>query len=72
MAYNNFQGGLLNINNFKTIFPFIHFDLSKSNYENVKLTFHYELSGKTNNDYHIFLLFYMKNYIILKINDNLS
>ena len=54
MAYNNFQGGLLNINNLKSLFPFIHFNLSKSNYEDVELTFHYELSGETNNDYHIF------------------
>lgn len=56
MAYNNFQGGLLNINNLKSLFPFIHFNLSKSNYEDVELTFHYELSGETNNDYHIFAI----------------
>ena len=56
MAYNNFQGGLLNINNFKSLFPFIHFNLSKSNYEDVELTFHYELSGETNNDYTIFAI----------------
>ena len=56
MAYNNFQGGLLNINNFKSLFSFIHFNLSKSNYEDVELTFHYELSGETNNDYTIFAI----------------
>ena len=54
MTHNNFQSNLLNINNFKSLFPFIHFNLSKSNYEDAELTFHHELSGETNNDYHIF------------------
>ena len=48
-ANNDFQGGtLLNISNFKNLFPFIYFDLTKQKTDIkdgvTKLTFHYELS----------------------------
>ena len=58
-ANNNLQGGtLLTISNFKTLFPFIYFDLTKQKIdikdEATKLSFHYELSGTTTTDYIIY------------------
>ena len=58
-ANNDFQGGtLLNISNFKTLFPFIYFDLTKQKMDIkdgvTKLSFHYELSGATATDYIIY------------------
>ena len=55
-ANNDLQGGtLLNISNFKTLFPFIYFDLTKQKMDIkdgvTKLSFHYELSGTTATDY---------------------
>ena len=71
MAYNNFQGGLLNINNLKSLFP-----LSTSICQNrimKMLNSHFITSLVGKQTIIIFLLlFYMKNYVILKINDNLS
>ena len=54
-ANNDLQGGtLLNISNFKTLFPFIYFDLTKQKMVIkggvTKLSFHYELSGATATD----------------------
>ena len=58
-AHNDFQGGtLLSISNFKTLFPFIYFDLTKQKMDIkdgvTKLSFHYELSGATATDYIIY------------------
>ena len=58
-ANNDLQGGtLLNINNFKTLFPFIYFDLTKQKMDIkdgvTKLSFHCELSGATATDYIIY------------------
>ena len=60
-ANNDMQGGtLLNISNFKSLFPFIYFDLTKQKMDIkdgvTKLTFHYELSGATATDYIIYAL----------------
>ena len=56
-ANNDLQGGtLLTISNFKTLFPFIYFDLTKQKIDIkdgvTKLSFHYELSGATATDLH--------------------
>ena len=58
-ANNDYQGGtLLNISNFKTLYPFVYFDLTKQKMDIkdgvTKLSFHYELSGQTATDYIIF------------------
>ena len=55
-ANNDLQGGtLLNITNFKELYPFIYFDLTKQKTDIkdgvTKLSFHYELSGVTATDY---------------------
>ena len=54
-ANNDLQGGtLLSISNFKTLYPFIYFDLTKQKMDIkdgvTKLSFHYELSGATATD----------------------
>ena len=58
-ANNDYQGGtLLNISNFKSIYPFLYFDLTKQKMDIkdgvTKLSFHYELSGGTATDYIIY------------------
>ena len=58
-ANNDLQGGtLLDISNFKSLFPFIYFDLTKQKndlrVENTKLSFHYRLSDTTTTEYTIF------------------
>ena len=58
-ANNDFQGGtLLNISNYKNLFPFIYFDLTKQKTDikdgNTKLSFHYTLSDTTATDYTIY------------------
>ena len=58
-ANNYLQGGtLLNISNFKTLYPFVYFDLTKQKMDIkdriTKLSFHYELSGATATDYIIY------------------
>ena len=58
-ANNDLQGGtLLNISNFKSLFPFIYFDLTKQKMDLkdgvTKLTFNYELSGFPGQDYIIY------------------
>ena len=58
-ANNDLQGGtLLNISNFKSLFPFIYFDLTKQKTELrdgiTKLAFHYRLSDTTTTEYTIF------------------
>ncbi|CAH3169861.1 unnamed protein product [Porites evermanni] len=60
-ANNDYQGGtLLNISNFKTLFPFIYFDLTKQKMDIkdgvTKLAFHYELSENPDADYNIYAL----------------
>ena len=60
-ANNDFQGGtLLNRQNFENIFPFVYFDLTKQKLDIkdgvTKLTFHYELSGATAENYNIYAL----------------
>ena len=54
------QGTLLNIVNFKTLFPFIYFDLTKQKQDikdgMTKLTFRYELSGTTATAYSVYAL----------------
>ena len=54
------QGTLLNVNNFKTLFPFLYFDLTKQKMDikdgTTKLTFHYELSGTTAAAYSVYAL----------------
>ena len=58
-ADNDLQGGtLLNISNFKNLYPFVYFDLTKQRTDlrdgNTKLSFHYTLSGTTATDYTIY------------------
>ena len=58
-ANNDLQGGtLLNTSNFKDLYPFIYFDLTKQRTDlkdgNTKLSFHYTLSGTTTTDYTIY------------------
>ena len=54
------QGTLLNINNLKTIFSFVYFDLTKQKMDikdgATKPTFDYELSGGTNAAYSVYAL----------------
>ena len=56
---NDYQGGkLLNISNFKTLYPFVYFNLTKQKMDIkdgvTKPSFHYELSGATATDYIIY------------------
>ena len=56
---NDLQGGtLLDISNFKTLYPFIYFDLTKQKTDIkdgvTKLAFHYELSDTTTTTYTIY------------------
>ena len=58
-ANNDLQGGtLLKISNFKNLYPFVYFDLTKQRTDlkdgNTKLSFHYTLSGTTATDYTIY------------------
>ena len=58
-ANNDLQGGtLLDISNFKNLYPFVYFDLTKQRTDlkdgNTKLSFHYTLSGTTTTDYKIY------------------
>ena len=58
-ASNDYQGGtLLNISKFKSIYPFLYFDLTKQKTDIkdgvTKLSFHYELSGTTATNYIIY------------------
>ena len=58
-ANNDLQGGtLLNISNFKNIYPFIYFDLTKQKTDlrdgNTKLSFHYTLNNTAREEYTIF------------------
>ena len=58
-ANNDLQGGTLyNISNFKNLYPFVYFDLTKQRTDlkdgNTKLSFHYTLSGTTATDYTIY------------------
>ena len=58
-ANNDCQGGtLLNIFNFKRLYPFVYLDLTKQKMDIkdgvTKLSFHYELSGATATDYIIY------------------
>ena len=58
-ANNDLQGGtLLDISNFKNLYPFVYFDLTKQRTDlkdgNTKLSFHYTLSGTTATDYTIY------------------
>ena len=60
-ANNDYQGGtLLNIGNFKSLFPFVYFDLTKQKMDIkdgvTKLAVHYELSANPNADYNIYAL----------------
>ena len=55
-ANNDYQGGtLLNISNFKSLYPFVYFDLTKQKMDIkdgvTRLSFHYELTGTTATDY---------------------
>ena len=58
-ANNDLQGGtLLDISNFKNLYPFVYFDLTKQRTDlkdgNTKLSFHYTLSGTTARDYTVY------------------
>ena len=58
-ANNDYQGGtLLNISNFKSIYSFVYFDLTKQKMDIkdgvTRLSFDYELSGTKATDYIIF------------------
>ena len=54
------EGSLLNLHNFKTLFPFVYFDLTKQKADirdgTTKLTFCYELSGTTAAAYSVYAL----------------
>ena len=53
-------GSLLNVSNYRNLFPFIYFDLTHQNQDIrdgvTKLTFQYELSGTTTTDYIIYAM----------------
>ena len=58
-ANDDLQGGtVLNISNFKNLYPFVYFDLTKQKTDlrdgNKTLSFHYILSGTTATDYTIY------------------
>ena len=58
-ANNDLQGGtLLNISNYKSLYPFIYFDLTKQKMDIkdgiTKLAFHYELTAVTAEQYVIY------------------
>ena len=58
-ANNDLQGGtLLNISNYKSLYPFLYFDLTKQKTDIkdgvTKLAFHYELSADTAENYVIY------------------
>ena len=58
-ANNDLQGGtLLNISNYKSLYPFIYFDLTKQKMDIkdgvTNLAFHYELSDVTAENYAIY------------------
>ena len=58
-ANNDLQGGMfLNISNYKSLYPFIYFDLTKQKTDMkngvTKLAFHYELSAVTAENYLIY------------------
>ena len=58
-ANNDLPGGtLLNISNFKDVYPFIYFDLTKQRTDlrdgNTKLSFHYTLSDTATSEYTIY------------------
>ena len=60
-ANNDYQGGtLLNRSNFKSLFPFVYFDLTKQKMDIkdgvTKLAFHYELTANPNADYNFYAL----------------
>ena len=60
-ANNDYQSGtLLNIKNFKNLFPFVYFDLTKQTTDikdgTTKLTFKYELSGVAGTAYSVYAL----------------
>ena len=60
-ANNDYQGGtLLKTSNFKSLFPFVYFDLTKQKMDVkdgvTKLAFHYELPDNTTTDYNIYAL----------------
>ena len=60
-ANNDFQGGtVLNQTNFKDVYPFLYFDLTKQKIDIkdgvTKLAFHYELDGAPDADYLIYAL----------------
>lgn len=54
------EGTLLNVSNFKSLFPFLYFDLTKQKTDirdgTTKITFRYELSGTTTTPYSIYAL----------------
>ena len=54
------EGSLLNLHNFKTLFPFVYFDLTKQKADirdgTTKLTLRYELSGTTAAAYSVYAL----------------
>ena len=58
-ANNDLQGGtLLDISNFKNLYPFVYFDLTKQKTDlrdgNTKLSFHYRLRATTAEEYTIY------------------
>jgi hypothetical protein len=58
---NDYQGGtLLNRSNYKSIFPFLYFDLTKQKMDikdgTTKISFRYELSGTTATPYGVYAL----------------
>ena len=60
-ANNDYQGGtLLNMSNFKSLYPFVYFDMTKQKMDIkdgvTKLSFHYELSETTATDYIIYAI----------------
>lgn len=68
------EGSLLNISNFKDLFPFVYFDLTKQKLDirdgTTKLEFRYELSDTTNADYSIHGLILYEEEAELVVKDN--
>ena len=57
---NHYEGTLLNLSNFKSLFPFVYFDLTKQEAAlkqgSTNLMFHYDLEGETACNYKIYAL----------------
>ena len=56
---------VLNRYNFKELFPFIHFDLSALKDERAKLSFHYQLSNESTEDYTVYAIVLHEKQVLI-------